>query len=569
MLIAFEGVSIGMLIPLFKVLLVEETTHIDFRFGSFALSVNIYMLLFAIFMIMLIKNIFAYLSGLCTVKLKSTITLDLRKRIFDKLMDMKIEFFNNESMGKINNAVVGEAQRAGLAAYSILKIILYSCISLFYVVWLFILNLHLSFICSGFLIIIFISSFYILKRSKKISSFISAGRSRLSSLVNESFYGIKIIKLFSREKQQENVFNNLVCENYMLDFRSGRLLEMTRPITQVFAAAGLVVLIIIGINIFRAEFRNQLPYMTAYFFIIFRLLPNIATINASRSQYLIQRNGFISVFDILNYEAQNRFVDGTITFLGLQEAIRFDRVWFRYPTNNNFQIQDLSFSIPKNRITAIVGPSGSGKTTLIDLISRLYDPTEGSILIDGNDLKHFKIASFRDSLGVVSQEVVLFNDTVRANILYSNPQASQDELQEAARLAHCDEFIRTLPRGYDTVIGERGAKLSGGHKQRISIARAFLKHPEIIILDEATSSLDSRSQQFIKDAVKKLMQNKTVIIIAHRLDTIDNADQVVLIHEGKIETIGSYQQMLNDERFASLLYPERKDATFVSNKLVT
>lgn len=556
LLIVFEGISIGMLIPLLKVLFVDGAKEVSFKLADLSFSFSIYAILSGVFVLVLLKNVFGYLSGVYTAKLNSMITFDLRKRIFDKLMDMKIEFFNDESMGKINNCVVGEAQRAGKAAYALLKLVLYSSVAVFYVGWLFFLNMRLTWSCSVFLLIIYLSSFYFIKKAKKISSFISGYRNKLSTVVNESFYGIKIAKLFSRENEERNRFNGLALDNYSLDYYSGRLLEIPQPVTQVFAAAGLVILILAGMSMFKEGFKNQLPYMTAYFFIIFRLLSDIATINTSRSQYLIHRSGFISVFDILNYEAGNRFIDGSVQYQGLKKAIRFDNVCFSYPRNNNFQLKDVSIAIPKNKITAIVGPSGSGKSTIIDLLCRLYDPQGGNIYIDDINLKDLKIDAFKNTLGVVSQEVVLFNDTVKANILYSKPDASDEEFREAFNLAHCDEFISSLPQGCDTVIGERGVKLSGGQKQRISIARAFLRKPEIIILDEATSSLDSRAQQFIKEAISRLMSGKTVIVIAHRLDTIENADQVILINTGRIETHGLYKEMIKNDRFTSLLYPQ-------------
>lgn len=533
-LIALEGVSIGLLIPLFKLIFEGGTRHFDFRFAGREFSFGVSAVMTMIFGAIVIKDVFDFISRVHTVKIKTLITADLRRRLFDRLMEMKIEYFNDESMGKINNAVIGEAARAGLAAYSILKIILYAAITIFYVAWLFVINVKLTAVFFVFFILMYIGSFLLLKVSKKTGSQLTQFRNRLSSFINDAFYGVRVIMLFVRGNVEKERFNRLVEENYRAEYVSGKLLEIVQPITQIIVTGGMIILILAFMHTFKEEFRSQLPYLAAYLFIVFRIIPNIAVINTSKSQFLIQRNGFLSVFNILNYEVQNRFIDGTLDCPGLSQEIRFEGVSFSYSRESAFRMEGVSFAIPKNKITAIVGQSGSGKSTLIELLCRFYDPHEGRVTCDGRDLREYKAATWRQLLGVVSQEVILFNDTVRNNIRYSRQDASDAELDQAVRFAHCTEFIAELPQGLDTVIGERGGKLSGGQKQRISIARAFLKNPEILILDEATSSLDSETERFIKEAIEQLMKGKTVVIITHRLHTIEKADQIITIRDGKV-----------------------------------
>jgi subfamily B ATP-binding cassette protein MsbA len=235
---------------------------------------------------------------------------------------------------------------------------------------------------------------------------------------------------------------------------------------------------------------------------------------------------------------------GAATFTGLQEAVRFEAVSFAY--EHDAQVLDrVSFVVPAGTIVALVGPSGAGKTTIADLLARFYDPTEGRITIDGEDLRAYTTRSLRARLGVVAQDTILFHDTVRANIAYGFPDAAQAAIEQAARAAHAHEFIRQLPNGYDTILGERGTRLSGGQRQRLAIARAILRDPAILILDEATSALDSESERLVQDATEQLLTGRTVFVIAHRLSTIRHADQILVLREGRIVERGRHEELLS------------------------
>jgi subfamily B ATP-binding cassette protein MsbA len=230
----------------------------------------------------------------------------------------------------------------------------------------------------------------------------------------------------------------------------------------------------------------------------------------------------------------------------LQEAIEFKGVSFRYPGQREPALKDISFTARKGEVVAIVGESGSGKSTLVNLLLRFYSPTNGAIYMDGLDIQEASLDSLRAQFGVVSQEVVLFNDTVRANIALGNPRASWQELEAASRAAHAHEFITGLPQGYDTVVGEKGLRLSGGQRQRLSIARAILRDPPVLILDEATSSLDSHSEALLQEALERLMQGRTTFVIAHRLSTIRKAHKVLVLKEGRLVGQGSHEELLRD-----------------------
>jgi len=236
---------------------------------------------------------------------------------------------------------------------------------------------------------------------------------------------------------------------------------------------------------------------------------------------------------------------GGIKINDIKDGIRFENVTFSYRPGKRPVLKSLNLHIKAGEVIAIVGPSGAGKTTFADLIPRFYSPAEGSIKIDGVDLRDIDISSLRELIGIVSQDIVLFNDTVKENIAFGNQKATFDDIKKAAALAYADEFIERLPEGYNTIIGERGLKLSGGQRQRIAIARAILKNPPLLILDEATSSLDTTSEALVQKALEQLTKNRTTIVIAHRLSTIKNADRIVVIEDGQIRDIGTHEELLS------------------------
>ena len=250
------------------------------------------------------------------------------------------------------------------------------------------------------------------------------------------------------------------------------------------------------------------------------------------------------VFELMDSESKINEKPDATTVKNLDQSIRFEHVNFSY--EKDLVLKDIDLEIPKGKVVALVGPSGGGKSTLADLIPRFYDPTGGRITIDGVDLKDCKIGDLRGLMGIVTQESILFNDSIFNNLAFGKSGASMEEVKEAAKVAHADIFIEKLPEGYDTIIGERGMKLSGGQRQRLSIARAVLKNPPILILDEATSALDSESEKHVQDAINNLMKNRTAIVIAHRLSTIQNADLIVVVKEGQIIQKGTHDALIRE-----------------------
>jgi len=253
---------------------------------------------------------------------------------------------------------------------------------------------------------------------------------------------------------------------------------------------------------------------------------------------------------------------GAQELAGFRDKITFKNIWFNYASHE--VLREINLEVKKGQTLAVVGPSGTGKTTLVDLMPRFYDPKQGAILIDGEDIKGVTLKSLREMIGIVTQETFLFNDTIRANIAYGKLDAAQDEIERAALQAHAHDFIKHLPMGYDTIIGDRGMKLSGGERQRIAIARALLKNPPILILDEATSQLDSESERLVQEALDRLIQGRTVFIVAHRLSTVKNASTIIVLDKGRIVEQGTHNELISREGLYNKLYQAQQATKIVA-----
>ena len=287
---------------------------------------------------------------------------------------------------------------------------------------------------------------------------------------------------------------------------------------------------------------------------LYRLQPSVRKLDSDRVNLVGLLASVEDVISLLEIPEQQYIRSGNIHCHGLKRSLTFKSVGFRYNPEDKPALNDISFSIPKGKTTAIVGPSGAGKSTLIGLICRFYDVTEGEIYVDDYPLRDLDLASFRSHIAIVSQDVYVFNTTVRENIAYGRLDATDAEIINAAKQANADEFIRKLPEGYDTILGDRGIRLSGGQRQRIALARAIVRDPQIFILDEATNALDSVSENLIQEAINTFGQNRTVIIIAHRLSTIEQADKILVLQEGRVVEQGNFQQLLQLNGLFSHLY---------------
>jgi subfamily B ATP-binding cassette protein MsbA len=367
--------------------------------------------------------------------------------------------------------------------------------------------------------------------------------------MQETFAGIRVIKSFAREAHQEKAFKQSNQQQFSQMMRIIRATEITGPLVETIAAVGvgLALLYVFVANLTVGRFFGLITG-------IFILYDPIKTL--SRIQIVMQNSiaATTAIFSLLDSEPTVSDTKDAIALHSSQGRIDFENVTFRYANTARDAITNLSLRIDPGKTYALVGASGAGKSTILSLILRLYDPTSGAVKIDGCDLRSITQKSLREQIGLVSQETFLFHDTILSNIQFGRLNATSEEVREAARAAYADDFIMAQPKGYDTVIGDKGCLLSGGQQQRLAIARAILKNAPILLLDEATSSLDSESEQQIQKALAKLAAGRTVIAIAHRLSTVLSADQIIVMDSGRIKEVGTHVELLNKSGYYRRLY---------------
>src|SRR5690606_8294994 len=363
----------------------------------------------------------------------------------------------------------------------------------------------------------------------------------------------RLVKATAAEEFERERFRKLTQHYYKSIVRTERLRVLMSPLTEMMGAIGTVLLLWYGSRLVLVEQSMDAASFVAFLGLSLKLYQPAKWL--SRFPSLVQPGlvGAERVFEFLDTPIEIDDRDGARPFEGVKESIRLEGVGFEYVPGRPV-LKGIDVEIRAGQVVALVGPSGAGKTTLVDMVARFYDPTEGRITIDGVDLREFQLGSLRRHMGVVTQETVLFHDTVRANIAYALPDATQEDVERAARAANAHEFIVQMPQGYDTILGERGTRLSGGQRQRIAIARAILRDPPILIFDEATSALDSESERLVQEAIEHLLEGRTVFVIAHRLSTILNADQILVMEAGRIIEKGTHDELLAEGGLYRKLY---------------
>jgi subfamily B ATP-binding cassette protein MsbA len=490
------------------------------------------------------SNIFRYLSVATIEKVRAHLVLKLRQAVFDKTISLHLGYFSANRKGDLISRITTDVQEVENSVASTLTVVFKEPIT---IIGYFIVMLKISPNLTLFtLLVIPLSGLIISSITKKLKKASFDGQEsigRMLSILDESLGGIRIIKAFNATDYIRDKFFN---ENsrYAQLARSIALRREKAPPFSEFMGVLVVVLILYygGKLIIDKESDLTASAFMTFVALFSQILRPAKAISTSLSN--IQR-GLASgerIFQLIDEEPAIVDKPDAKSIQVFEHSIRFEHVSFAY--GEHTVLKDIHFEVKKGQTVALVGPSGGGKSTIADLIPRFYDPQKGAITIDGTDIRNLSIASVRQLMGIVTQESILFNDSIYNNIAFCKPNATKEEVEQAARIANAHEFILKSENGYDTIIGDRGVKLSGGQRQRISIARAVLKNPEILILDEATSALDTESEKLVQEALNNLLKNRTAIVIAHRLSTVQNADKIIVVHQGSIAEEGTHASLM-------------------------
>lgn len=502
---------------------------------------NLWLYSVGLFVLFLIRGVFEYSQNYLMKSVGAKIARDQRNSLYSHMLSLPLSHYGSDSSGRMLSRVVNDAGiLQQLMAKSVRDLFVSSGTVVFLIAVALIRRWDLALIALVVMPVAFYAVGRFGKRLRSISERAQMKVAFLTESISEGLSGVKVVKSFSKEKKESERFVNSNQDYYRELMRATRISETTTLIMDVAAGVGTGTLFYYGGHLVSSGAITSGDYLSLIVAVLMAYTParRLVLVYNSFQQALA------AIGRIDEIRAEPLEEEGTDEPGPLSESIVFDSVSFMYPNKNDYALRDINMTIKRGSVIALVGKSGAGKTTLVDLIAGFYRPTSGSILIDGLDIRRMTLRSLRGQIGIVSQEVMLFNDTVSANIAYGRPGASKDEVLEASKAAFAHEFIEALPDGYQTPIGERGVLLSGGQRQRISIARAVLKNPPILMLDEATSSLDTESEMLVQKALENLMESRTTIIIAHRLSTVRRADRIVVLEEGSIVEEGTHEELL-------------------------
>jgi len=491
-----------------------------------------------------LKNFFIWLAGNLGAQLQEYVTRDVRDAVYVHVQRLPLGFFARTKVGQIISRVVTDTTQVKVVITTLVTQSFQSAaLVLAYIAVLLSTSLSLTLIALIVAPLVIGALQPLLKRLRRGYRRLGDDYGEMTSVLQEAVTGVRLVKSFRAEPYEEGRF--LEASNRYSDglMRITRVAFLSQPITEFLGTLVAVAILWIGARMVLVNGTLQSAQLITFLVIVMRLLQpmkQLSQIPTTAQQALAASD---RLFEVLDSPTELMLDKGTRTVDGFNEEVTFDRVTFAYETEP--VLNDIEFTARKGEIVALVGASGAGKSTLVDLIPRFYEPTGGHILVDGVDTRDIKLSSLRSLTGIVSQDTVLFNDTVRNNIAYGAAGRFTDEqIIAAARAANAHGFVSELPKGYDTVLGERGTRLSGGQRQRIAIARALLIDPPILILDEATSALDTESERLVQEAIDRLLAGRTVFVIAHRLSTIIHADQILVLDRGRIVERGTHQELL-------------------------
>jgi subfamily B ATP-binding cassette protein MsbA len=504
---------------------------------------------------LVLKNVLSYASTQLSVGVQEGLVRDLRTRIFDHLLTLDLGYFQRNRAGQLISGIITEVEQTKTVVTASLLSLFQNVVVV--ITTLFVLStisLRLTLLTLACVPAMVLLLQTLLKRLRRHSRARTRERGEITATVTERIGAVRLIRAFGEEARESARFADQASRYRKQVIRTQRFSSLTSPLTEVFS--GFLVILIIWAGTRPGLIGMAAPLapeaIIVFLMAALKLTSPLKTISSFPAVMAVTMASAERVFEMLDEPGteMERPGEGTASF---EREIVFDHVSFRYG-DDDLVLDDVSFALPRGRVVALVGPSGAGKTTLADLLPRFYDPTSGRITMDGVPLTRLTRRSVRALRGVVSQDTVLLNDTVFANIAYGSPGATRAQVEAAARAANADQFLAQLPDGYDTLLGERGTRLSGGQRQRIAIARALLRDPPILILDEATSALDTESERLVQQAIDRLMADRTVLVIAHRLATVRDADEIIVLDAGRVVQRGTHEQLFRSGGLYRRLY---------------
>jgi ATP-binding cassette, subfamily B, bacterial MsbA len=491
------------------------------------------------------KSFMQYTASICAKRLQIVISKQFQMRCFEQVMGLELGRYNKFKGGHLHTILSAHSSNIGVSLSRFITFVHLPFTIVVLFSFLFSLSFYMTLISISISCVLLVGIRLVTVRVDRVSRDLTPALNEFSNVVLEILTGMKVIRIFNREKSAIRRFEDSVDHRNKVIWKLGWLGTLVSPLTAFTASIGMAFIFVSSSLLLVDNPGFSIGSLLVFLVAFNRLLGPINDINMLRTSFIGDLPYYREVFKFLDIKENELQKSGTIKFDGLKEGIVLENVRFGYDTNEAQVLHEVSFSLPKGTKLGIVGTSGAGKSTLTDLILRFFDPQQGRILVDGLDLRELDLGSWREQIGVVSQDVFLFNDTIRNNIAFAKPEVCEDAIVDAAERAYADEFIDTFTDGYDTIVGDRGVRLSGGQKQRIAVARAILAEPEILIFDEATSALDSESEKLVQLALDDIGQGKTTITIAHRLSTIFDSDQIIVMNNGVIVERGTHRELLD------------------------
>jgi len=535
-LLALESLSANEKLKLFSNNLLLKKTAID----------TVSAVCIALIVVFTFKNIALYIKNITLSIIQFKLIRDLRNRLYEHLHYLSLSYFNKNKSGKLTSVLVSDIDNMkNSLSTSFQKLFVEPINILTFLALLFIISPKLASIALTVVPLSGVIIFGIARSIRRRAARTQEQLAGITSVISETLSSIRIVKAFAMKAYEVKRFSSETQKYYKLMLRKDILRLVSSPVSEIVGASIAALLLWVGardVLVAQSITSEDFIRFILLLFSLFGPMKNLSNV------FNELQNGLASadrVFSILDVRSDITNAPNALHIDSLKKDIVFKDVSFHYGNKEQEVLSNIDFSINSGEIIALVGPSGGGKSTLVDLMPRFYDTIKGSILIDNNNIKDINTNSLRSLMGIVTQETFLFNDTVKANISYGIESIEYSIIKDAAIAANAHDFIEKLPNGYDTIIGERGVALSGGQRQRIAIARALVKNPPILILDEATSSLDTESEKKVQQAIEKLMRNRTVIVIAHRLSTVHNADKIIVLDKGRIVDQGSHEELIN------------------------